>query len=445
VVSPHFPPDTGAASHRYRLLAPRLAEFGWTPTVVTVEPRHLGARTEPWLERLVHGPVRVERVRAWGSARGRLLGVGDLGLRAMAPLAQRCRALLNRERHDLVLITMPPHYTSLLGPWLKRRTGTSFVLDYQDPWVGAWGLTVGGGPVDWKSRLSRSVGLLLEPGIVRQASGLVAVSMATLPDTVSSRSGRTHLPRAEIPLGGEPQDFEVARTMGWRTRYFDPADGAFHIVSVGTFLPHAREVLRSLLRAVRRVRKTPEAKRHPLRLHLIGTSNQTKGRPEPRASQLAREEGVADQVREHPLRIDYLDALTVLTQASAVLLVGSTEGHYTASRIYPAVLSGRPILAVYHESSTACGALRRLAADRLHLETFGQREGPEGAVERLVGRLEVLSSWARAGNAPEPQADLGEWSARALARKLAAFLTTAAAEECVAGGARGQSRAVQPA
>ena len=37
MVSPHFPPDTSAASHRVRLLAPHLPEFGWEPTVVTVE------------------------------------------------------------------------------------------------------------------------------------------------------------------------------------------------------------------------------------------------------------------------------------------------------------------------------------------------------------------------------------------------------------------------
>ena len=38
MVSPHFPPDSSAASHRVRLLAPYLGEHGWEPTVVTVEP-----------------------------------------------------------------------------------------------------------------------------------------------------------------------------------------------------------------------------------------------------------------------------------------------------------------------------------------------------------------------------------------------------------------------
>src|SRR5437764_936756 len=43
MVSPHFPPDSSAASHRVRLLAPHLAAAGWTPTVVRLEPRAVGA------------------------------------------------------------------------------------------------------------------------------------------------------------------------------------------------------------------------------------------------------------------------------------------------------------------------------------------------------------------------------------------------------------------
>jgi hypothetical protein len=39
MVSPHFPPDTTAGSHRVRLLAPHLAARGWEPSVVTVDPR----------------------------------------------------------------------------------------------------------------------------------------------------------------------------------------------------------------------------------------------------------------------------------------------------------------------------------------------------------------------------------------------------------------------
>ena len=38
MLSPHFPPDSSAATHRVRLLAPHLPEYGWEPIVVTAEP-----------------------------------------------------------------------------------------------------------------------------------------------------------------------------------------------------------------------------------------------------------------------------------------------------------------------------------------------------------------------------------------------------------------------
>ena len=55
MVSPHFPPDSSAATHRVRLLAPHLAGYGWEPTVVTVD------RFEPTSTPLVTIPIS----RSW--------------------------------------------------------------------------------------------------------------------------------------------------------------------------------------------------------------------------------------------------------------------------------------------------------------------------------------------------------------------------------------------
>ena len=65
---------------------------------------------------------------------------------------------------------------------------------------------------------------------------------------------------------------------------------------------------------------------------------------------------------EHPDRIPYLDVLSQLDTADAVFILGSTEPHYTPSKVYQAVLSGKPILAVLHEASTAVLVLRESRA-----------------------------------------------------------------------------------
>ena len=433
MISPHFPPDTRAAAHRMRLLAPCLQEHGWEPTVVSVDPRDLGVPIERDLERFVHGDVRVERVRAFGGARGRFLGIGDLGLRSLWPIERRARRLLGTERYDAILITVPPHYTATLGARLNRLSGTPFVLDYQDPWVSAWGLSVGGGPngaVDWKSRLSRWLALVLEPRALRGVAGLTAVSEGTLEGLLDRHPALRELPRAEIPLGGDPRDFLKLRESPRANRFFDPADGRTHVAYVGTLPPAGgREVLAALLRgAALAVQRSP-ALRAKLRFHFIGMSMQRTGRPAMLALELAQVAGVADLIDEHPLRIDYLDALTVLGQAGLVLLLGGTERHYTASRVYPALLSGNPLLAVYNEASTACEALRRLGPPgATHLITFGTEEGPATVTDAVANALAALSSRPvpRRGTPSGP--DLGRWSASSLARTMAQCLSAAAAQ-----------------
>ena len=69
MVSPHFPPDSSAASHRVRLLAPHLEEAGWSPTVVTLEPSAYEGRLDPDLEALVPASLRVVRAPAWPARR----------------------------------------------------------------------------------------------------------------------------------------------------------------------------------------------------------------------------------------------------------------------------------------------------------------------------------------------------------------------------------------
>ncbi len=441
VVSPHFPPDSGAASHRMRLLAPRLPEHGWEPTVLTVDPRDLGTRTEPALERYVHGSIRVERVRAPGGSRGRFLGVGDLGLRSLWGIYRRARRLLSAERYELVLITLPPHYTAVLGPLLHRGSGIPYVLDYQDPWVSAWGLTVGGGrnaALDWKSRLSRWLALALEPRALRAAAGLMGVSHGTLQGLLERHPEMRALPRAEVPLGGEPRDFALAKLEQRPNPFFDAGDGRVHLVYVGTLLPLGLEVLRAVLEGAVILRERELTSFARLRFHFLGTSNQREGSHPRRVLAAASELGLGEIVEEHPHRIGYVDALTVQTQAQAILLLGSTERHYTASKIYPALLSGRPLLAVYHEASTVCEVLRQQGPKgATFLCTFTEARGPGSVREAVAAALSALAHEIVPTPPNEQGVDLGRWSASALAGQMAGCLAEAAARTRAGAPSRG--------
>jgi glycosyltransferase involved in cell wall biosynthesis len=386
MVSPHFPPDTSAGAHRVRLLAPYLAAAGWEPTVVTVEPSAYEGRLDPDLAALVPSGLRVVRAPAWPARATRRVGFGDLGLRAFTGLRRTCIDLLTRESFEALFITIYPTYPALLGPMLKRRFGVPFVLDYQDPWVGSWGRDVGSGPggaPDRRSRLSRALAGWLEPRAVTAADALTAVSARTYEDVLARVPTARPTVCAAIPLGVDAHDLEALRARSRATRPFDPGDGLVHVSYVGTVLPNGLGIVRALLAAAARLRSvSPDAYRC-LRLHFVGTGNQRDASTPQRVRPLAEAEGVADIVTEIAPRLDYLDALDVQVTSDALLLLGSTEPHYTPSKVFPALLAGRPMLAVYHPASPVLDLLR----DRPHVRIVPVADDPMTAVDALMAGL----------------------------------------------------------
>lgn len=429
MVSPHFPPDTTAGTHRVRLLAPHLVRYGWSPTVVSVDPRDYEGRLDPGLAELVPSDLRVVRCRAWSARWTRRVGIGDLGLRAFQGLLATCSELLRREPFDALFVTIYPTYPALLGPLLKRRFQVPFVLDYQDPWVGAWGDSAGPGPdglPDLKSRLARLAGRMLEPWALRGADAITAVSHGTYEALLRRYPWLGGTPCAAIPLGGEPADFESVRRRLRANPYFDPKDGHVHLCYVGTLLPAGFETLRAVLKAVALLRARRPDLYGRLRLHFFGTSNQTAPDAPGRVLPVARELGIDGPVTELAPRLDYLDALTVLTQATAVLMMGSSERHYTASRLYPGLLAGRPILAIYHEASSVVEVLRKATAPpTVRLVTYDDERRAESRVEAIYEELRDVVA-GPVYNATDVAPDVvREYGADVLAGRLAAVLDRA--------------------
>jgi glycosyltransferase involved in cell wall biosynthesis len=431
MIAPHFPPDTGAATHRVRLLAPHLDEFGWKPTVLTVERSANEGRSDPDLEAMVPSDVRVVRAPAWSASWTRKLGVGDLGLRSFTGLYRKASSLLKDETYDALFITIFPTYTALLGPLLKRRFDIPFVLDYIDPWVSAWGKEVGGGPkgaVDLKSRVTRAAALRLEPIAVRAADALSAVSSGTyemIQQRIPEARGK---PCLAIPYGGDAADFTYLRQHPRKNDWFDKADGNFHLCYMGTLLPLGFDTLRAVLGGVAALRNGSPQAYERIRLHFFGTSNQTSANAPARVLPVARELGIEDRVTEHAPRVDYLDALTIQVDASAILLMGSSEPHYTASKLYPALLAGRPILAVYHEESSVADIMKAVTSPpQAYLVTYSEKTAASNQVRAISEALRSLIDHQLPQTISWPSSALEKFSARSLAGELAGLFDLVAA------------------
>jgi hypothetical protein len=424
MVSPHFPPDSTAGTHRVRLLAPHLAACGWRPTVLTIDPRDYEGRLDSDLGGSVPDDVRIVRARAWPVGVSRTFGVGDLGLRAFEGLWRAAAQLLARERFDALFVTIYPTYPALLGPLLKKRFRVPFVLDYQDPWIGEWGRSVGpatNGHADFKSRASRAIATWLEPLALRAADAVTAVSRLTYEQALARTPGARPRATEELPIGWDRRDLEFVQG---RPAWFRE-DGLVHLSYVGTLLPTGVDTLRALFAALARARTNDAAARR-LRLHFFGTSNQRIADAPGRVLPIAAEYGVDDIVTERALRLDYFDALQVLRDSTAVLLMGSSEPHYTPSKIFPALTARRPMIAALHRDSTANSLLREIGRPpSIRLITYGDDQPAAARVDDIAAALSGLAADPRYCADAVDLKGLEPFSAAALAGRLAAVFDRA--------------------
>jgi hypothetical protein len=186
-------------------------------------------------------------------------------------------------------------------------------------------------------------------------------------------------------------------------------------------LPLGFETLRAVLNAVALLKaRRPECYSR-LRLHFFGTSNQTSTDAPKRVMPMAMELGITDRLTEIAPRIDYLDALTVQTESTAILMMGSSEPHYTASKLYPGILAQRPLLAVYHEASSVVSALRdSVRAPTARLISYDDVNRAETCVEKIYLALLAIIEKPIYDPRDVVMSALKEYSAEFLAGELAA-------------------------
>jgi hypothetical protein len=307
-----------------------------------------------------------------------------------------------------------------MGAAVKRAAHVPFVLDLQDPWVGAWGKDVGpGGVPDLRSRASRALAGKLEMRAASAADALMSVTTRTMQDVVARVPAAADIPHLEVPIGWEPSDWTRVRKEPSANLVFDRRDGHTHVCAVGTLLPTAIDGLRAFLEGVARATTTPEA-RQRLRVWFIGTSNERRADAPAIVRPLAERAGVGDVVREHAPRLAYFDALRVLRDADAVLVLGSGEPHYTPSRLFPALASRRPVIARLHADSPASQLLAAAAHSRLIHQIVSPSDVEHQAEQFANALVSVLAS----SGCPNAQDDrlLAPFTGEALAEHVAGLL-----------------------
>lgn len=363
IVSPYFPPSTLAGVHRARHLAKHLPATGWTPVVVAVDEAFHEQRLDAGLAGLVPGSVEVLKVPALPSRISRPFGLGEIGLRAWWPIKKAVMRLLSTRDVDAVLITGSPYYPMLFAAEIKRRFGVPVVLDFQDPWVSAWGATA---PRWSKAWLSYRLAVALEPRAVSAADFITSVSDSQNEEMTARYPWLDRSQMLAIPIGGDPEDFQRLRHDGYHDDLDLFKDDTFTLCYVGTIMPRSEQLVRVFLKAFARARCQEPQLLEKVKLLFVGTSNQPNDFATYQVLPLAKEIGVSDAVREVPQRLPYLEAISVLTKSNGIMLIGSSEPHYTASKIYPGLMAGRPFISLFHKNSSSHSILSMAGGGLVH-------------------------------------------------------------------------------
>jgi hypothetical protein len=413
IITPHYPPSNLAAVHRSRLFAQHLPSFGWQPIILTVHEDYYEEELDWNLHKLLPKGQRIEKVKAFKVTKPRL--IGDIGLRAFYQLRKRALELVKNEQIDFVFIPIPSFYVSLIGPYLKRKTGVKFGIDYIDPWVHVF---PGSDKLFSRHWFSTKLAKFLEPKAVKNASLVTGVAEGYYKAVIDRNpSLKDTCLFGAMPYGGESLDHQRMEELHLQPYLFQK-NKKQQFLYAGAMLPKAYQPLEEIFKSIAAHKELFGE----TEFHFVGTGKSPNDENGFNIKPLAEKYGLWQRiVFEYPKRIPYLDVLVHLAAVDAVFILGSTEPHYTPSKSYQAVLSGKPILAVLHSASTAVQVLEEANAG-IVLGFKGEDE-----IDQIASRwLTVWCHFCSYANQFQPSQVKTEifeqYSAKSVTSKLAALL-----------------------
>ncbi|MEO6231210.1 MAG: hypothetical protein ABJB11_15390 [Ferruginibacter sp.] len=358
IIYPHFPPSNLAGVHRPRLFAQHLPSFGWEPVILTVHEKFYEETLDYNLEKLLPKDLRIEKVSAFKLTKPR--SIGDIGLRAFFQLYKKAKQIIQSEKIDFLLIPIPSFYVALLGRWLHSSTGIKYGIDYIDPWVHHF---PGSNRLLSRHWLSMKIAGFLEPVAVKMASLITGVA-AGYYEGVLKRNPFL-LQKAvtgAMPYGGEVSDHQRFTELNIAPYLFNKKEGKLQLVYAGAMLPKAYGPLEAIFKSI----VASPTSFQQVEFIFIGTGSRANDASSFNVKPLAVRYGLWESiVYEYPQRYPYLDIIAHLNAADGIFILGSTEPHYTPSKVYQGVMAEKPILAVLHAASSAKSVIEESGAGKV--------------------------------------------------------------------------------
>jgi hypothetical protein len=190
------------------------------------------------------------------------------------------------------------------------------------------------------------------------------------------------------------------------------------LVYAGAMLPKAYDLLEIIFSEI----SNNKTKFEQIEFHFIGTGKTPNDANGYNIKPLAEKFGLWETiVYEYPQRIPYLEVLAHLNAADAIFVLGSTESHYSPSKVYQAVLSKKNVYAVLHRESTAVNVIENSGVG--YVLKFDLEAGIEKLRENFIKSFfDFISNNSELVYSSISENYFNEFSAKAVTKKLADLL-----------------------
>ncbi|KLT66640.1 glycosyltransferase [Pedobacter sp. BMA] len=358
IISPYFAPSNAADMQRIRMSLPFFKDFEWEVEVVAVKEQFTDAVFDYLLSESVPEDIKIHHVNALPKGLTKKFGLGSIALRSMWFYKQYVNRLLKREKFDLIYFSTTQFPVCILGAYWKKKFGVPYIIDMQDPWFTNYYEDKPKHKRPKKYWFSYYLDKYLEPIAMEKVDGLISVSDAYTEDLILRYPHLADIPASTITFGGFKKDMEIAKSHRAELKLaFDPDPSYKNIVYVGRGGFDMQKAVMILFKAFKKGLKANPDTYKSIRFHFIGTSYAPLGSGEKTLFSVAEKLGVGEYVTEQTDRISFYESIYNLQCADALFIPGHEKPAYTASKIYPYIMTEKPILSVFNMQSSAAQTL----------------------------------------------------------------------------------------
>jgi hypothetical protein len=382
--------------HRVRQSLPYFKQLGWEPVVITVDEAYAGAYSkDELLLQTIPADIEVYKVKALPVKYTKKIGLGSLSMRAYWHIKKKGSELLRKNKFDLVYFSTTAFHVMALGRVWKRKFKVPFILDIQDPWRNDFYLDKPAAQRPPKFFIAYNIDKYLEAKTIPFADGIISVSQAYCDTFMSRYPSVTKNKCRVITFGAAENDIAVMNKFIHSSTYVSfPADkiNAVYIGRGGHDMSFASEII---FKAFAKGLKDDYNRFSKIHLWFIGTSYAANGTGSQTIYPIAVKNNVEEYVTEITDRLPYFESLYLLSKAQLIIVPGSTDTSYTASKIYPYILLNKKMLAVFNFKSSVVSMLQQLGYGQLVAFDHEQKQTGEYAdecYEKLVQLLDTTEN-----------------------------------------------------